>query len=206
MSRTISSRLKRRSPFLASALVVSALVWSGLALGAEGDRSQSSATVCPPSSQGLAGVYHPGRLRVLNACTAAAGRIALVKPETDGDVHLPVNLQPNERHLLDTGNVAKLGGDLVVELMPLDAGHISEPHVGDQVRLVGAWTHDGWHDWNELHPVWAMSIDGARSQVSGPQSGGAPASASPYSAASACRTATGEQCRGYTSRSAGTSL
>jgi hypothetical protein len=198
MRRRLTRRLKRRTAAIATAAVVLALVGSGLALAAAEENAPSAApAVCAPPGQALSGVYHPGRLRVLDGCTSAAGRIALVKHELDGDVHLLVNLDQSDRHLLDQGN-GKVGGNLVVELMPRDAGHIAEPAVGDQVRLVGAWVHDGWHNWNEIHPVWAMSTNGGSWQLSGPQDGGAPAASSPYSAARDCRTASGARCAGYT--------
>lgn len=195
--RRLVARLKRRLAFTATGAAILALVGSSLAIAADHDSPTAPTAVCPPPSQALAGVYHPGRLLVLDSCTSASGSIVRVKHQVDGDVHLLVNLDPSYRRLLDQGNIDNAGGNLVAELMPRDAGHFSEPRVGDRVRLVGAWSHDAWHNWNEIHPVWAMSTAGGRWQVSGPENGGAPPAASPYVAAAECRTQSGSICRGY---------
>src|SRR5205814_9797490 len=64
-------------------------------------------------------------------------------------------------------------------------------------RLVGAWVDDTQHDWNELHPVWAVSLNGGAWHTSGPQYGGDPARDRSYNAAAGCRTASGADCTGY---------
>jgi hypothetical protein len=191
-------RLKKRLSSAAAVTTVVVLVASGAAIAAtDDDTPLALADACPPAHQALAGVYHPGRLHLLDSCASASGTVVRVKHEVDGDVHLLVKPDPSSRPLLDTGNAVNAGSNLVAELMPRDSGHIAAPHVGDQVRLVGAWSHDRWHNWNEIHPVWALATDGGPWQLSGPQNGGAPSAASPYAAAAACRTGSGTSCRGY---------
>ena len=47
---------------------------------------------CPRPSRVLDGVYNPDRLRVLSPCRAAAGTVAKVTNEEDGDLHVNVSL------------------------------------------------------------------------------------------------------------------
>jgi hypothetical protein len=130
---------------------------------------------CPSDSRVLNGVYHPSRLRVLDPCRRAEGRVALVRHEPDGDLHIDVALDQSYRNLLAPANFSRQHGDLVVEFMARDGGHLPEPRVGQRIVLRGAWVDDTQHSWNELHPVWAVSLNGAPTRKSGPQFGGSPA-------------------------------
>jgi hypothetical protein len=110
----------------------------------------------------------------------------------DGDLHVA----------LDTGgvltnavNVSREGGNLVVEFMPRDGGHLPAPVVGEHIRLTGAWVLDANHGWNELHPVWSETRAGITYR-SGPQYGGTPASIGSSQAAADC-TSNGVVCQGY---------
>jgi hypothetical protein len=152
--------------------------------------------VCPPAGRVLAGVYHPSRLRVLDRCRHAAGRVASVKHEPDGDLHIDLALDPQDRRLLAPGNAAQ-HGYLVVEFMARDGGHLPAPHTRDRIVLTGAWVDDTLHSWNELHPVWAVSLNGGPTHTSGPQFGGSPAGDRSSNAAADCRTAAGKRCVGY---------
>jgi hypothetical protein len=154
------------------------------------------ARVCPPPARTLSGVYHPSRLRVLDPCRHATGRVASVRHEPDGDLHIDVALDRQYRRLLAPGNSAQ-HGNLVVELMARDGGHLPGPHVRDRIALTGAWVDDTLHSWNELHPVWAVSLNGGPTRTSGPQFGGSPAGDRSSNAADDCRTASGKRCIGY---------
>ena len=121
----------------------------------------------------------------------------LVRDEPDGDLHIDVALDGAYRRLLRAGNYSQQHGDLVVEFMARDGGHLPAPAPGDSVRLVGAWVDDTEHGWNEIHPVWRVSIDDGRWDSSGPQFGGSRSTDRSYDAASDCRTAGGRTCRGY---------
>ncbi len=159
------------------------------------------AAVCPPSDRALKGVYHPSRLRVLDPCRHATGTVALVRHEPDGDLHIGVSLDARYRRLLAPANYARERGELVVEFMARDGGHLPEPHPGQSVSLIGAWVDDTQHSWNELHPVWAVSLDGGPTHASGPRFGGSAVGDRSYNAASDCRTASGTTCVGYTGAS-----
>ena len=82
--------------------------------------------VAPPSpycrgGEPLAGVYHPQRLRVKDRCAVAVGTVRKVVFEAyDGDVHIDLRPDPGYERLLSDGN-ARIGGNLVVELLPQTA-------------------------------------------------------------------------------------
>lgn len=155
------------------------------------------AGVCPSTARVLDGVYHPSRLRMLSPCRHAAGVAASVRHEPDGDLHVDVALDAPYRYLLAPANREQQHGDLVVEFMARDGGHLPEPHAGDRISLLGAWVDDTQHSWNELHPVWAVSLNGGSTHVSGPQFGGSPSGDRSYDAAGDCHTSSGARCRGY---------
>jgi hypothetical protein len=158
---------------------------------------------CPPSDKTLAGVYHPERLVVMDPCRRASGHVVASRREEDGDLHLNVVPDPSYKDLLGPGNFSQIGGSLVVELMPRDRGFLPDPAVGDQISVLGAWVIDKDHGWNELHPVWSVSLNGAPSQTSGPQNGGSPAIASSNDAESKCTRLSGEGCSGPSTSSGG---
>jgi hypothetical protein len=103
----------------------------------------------------LAGVYHPSRLRVKSRCRVVVGTVSKVVFEPyDGDVH--IDLRPDDRSLLSDGN-DRVGGNLVVELIPFDRSRVAVPSEGTRIQVVGPWVEDGQHGWNEIHPAWWVS-------------------------------------------------
>ena len=114
--------------------------------------------VTPPSpycrgGNPLAGVYHPQRLNVKSRCTMAIGTVGKVKFEAyDGDVHLDLRLDPGYERLLDDGN-DRVGGNLVVEVIPYDRSRVAIPAEGARIQVVGPWVADTQHGWNEIHPA-----------------------------------------------------
>lgn len=158
---------------------------------------QARASVCPPFKHSLDGVYHPYRLRVRDSCRHISGTVDDVRDEEDGDIHIIVRLDPRYRGMLVQGNYAAQGGDLVVEFMPRDYGHLPRPAVGDRLSLIGAYVLDTDHGWAELHPVFSAQINGGPVHRSGPQFGGSPFFANAANAVATCRTNTGKRCRGY---------
>ncbi|MFN2594538.1 MAG: hypothetical protein ABR579_06590 [Actinomycetota bacterium] len=126
---------------------------------------------------------------MLDPCRAAAGTIATVIHEEDGDLHLYLDL---DHRFLDLAP----DGMLTVELMPRDGGHLPAPSVGEHVSFVGAWVWDGDHHWRELHPVWSETFGGS-TFTSGPRFGGSPSYADYASAWRLCRTPGGAICAGY---------
>jgi hypothetical protein len=118
--------------------------------------------VAPPSPYcrgggPLAGVYHPQRLVVKDRCAVAVGTVRKVVFEPyDGDVHVDLRPDPGYERLLAEGNV-RLGGNLVVELLPQDRSRVAVPAEGSRVQVVGPWVEDAQHGWNEIHPAWWVS-------------------------------------------------
>ena len=105
----------------------------------------------------LAGVYHPQRLVVKSRCRVAVGTVRAVKFEDyDGDVHVDLRLDPAYEGLLDDGN-GRVGGNLVVEVIPQDRSRVAVPELDTRVLVVGPWVEDTEHGWNEIHPAWWVS-------------------------------------------------
>ena len=105
----------------------------------------------------LAGVYHPQRLVVKSRCRVAVGTVRAVKFEDyDGDVHVDLRLDQAYDGLLGDGN-GRVGGNLVVELIPQDRSRVAVPEVGVRIQVVGPWVEDTEHGWNEIHPAWWVS-------------------------------------------------
>ena len=127
-------------------------------------------------------VYNPDRLTVLKPCVAVTGTIVDatngkrkdgVRKEADGDTH--GWLKPDKKFisLLNDGNVAKEGGNLVFEIIcrfPVtqeDAktacqgftNNIKIPTVGSHVSMIGRLVQEENHDkWIEIHPVTSIGL------------------------------------------------
>ena len=109
------------------------------------------------SSHPLAGVYHPRRLVVKSRCSVASGVVTRVEfEEYDGDVHIDLRVDDDHRGLLSRGN-DRVGGELVVEVVPEDRSRVRIPPVGARVTVVGPWVDDTHHGWMEIHPAWWIS-------------------------------------------------
>jgi hypothetical protein len=105
----------------------------------------------------LAGVYHPERLKVKSRCRVAVGTVEKVKPELyDGDIHIALRLDRGQDGLLSSGN-ARVGGTLILEIIPWDRSRVLVPEVGQRIEVVGPWVDDTAHGWNEIHPAWWIS-------------------------------------------------
>ena len=109
------------------------------------------------SGSPLAGVYHPDRLKVKSRCRVAVGTVEKVKQELyDGDIHIELLLDRGQEGLLSSGN-ARVGGTLILEIIPWDRSRVPIPEVGQRVEVVGPWVDDTAHGWNEIHPAWWIS-------------------------------------------------
>ncbi len=105
----------------------------------------------------LAGVYHPQRLNVKSRCRVVVGTVSKVKFEAyDGDVHVDLRPDAGFEKLLSDGN-ERVGGNLVVELIPQDRSRVAVPVEGTRIEVVGPWVSDTQHGWNEIHPAWWIS-------------------------------------------------
>jgi len=105
----------------------------------------------------LAGVYRPQRLIVKSRCRIALGTVRKVKfEEYDGDVHVDLRVDAGYEKLLADGN-SRIGGNLVVEIIPQDRSRVAVPVEGARIEVVGPWVEDTTHGWNEIHPAWWVS-------------------------------------------------
>ena len=110
----------------------------------------------------MAGVYHSQRLIVKSRCRIAVGTVAEVKfEEYDGDVHVDLRVDSGYGRLLSDGN-DRVGGDLVVEIIPQDRSRVAVPEEGQRIEVVGPWVEDTQHGWNEIHPAWWVSAGSIR--------------------------------------------
>jgi hypothetical protein len=116
----------------------------------------------------LAGVYLPGRLKLMDRCMTVSGTVDCLKDEPDGDVHIRLRLDPQYARLLMPANslqtcVDQPGPHLVVEIIPqrpeglfrtnnADAGGFitpAKPKPGDHIVVTGPYVVDT----NVLHRV-----------------------------------------------------
>jgi hypothetical protein len=138
------------------ALVVGIVV-AGIVVGCTVRRSGPPPSPHCRSGSPLVGVYHPERLKVKSRCRIAVGTVEKVKPELyDGDIHIGLRLDANQGELLSRGN-DRLGGTLVLEIIPWDRSRVRVPEVGQRIQAVGPWVDDTAHGWTEIHPAWWIS-------------------------------------------------
>ena len=76
--------------------------------------------------------------------------------EYDGDVHIDLRPDQPYENLLSDGN-GRVGGNLIVEIIPQDRSRVDVPPVGARIEVVGPWVDDTEHGWSELHPAWWIS-------------------------------------------------
>ena len=76
--------------------------------------------------------------------------------EYDGDVHVDLRVDSAYEGLLSDGN-DRIGGELVVEIIPQDRSRVAVPEEGSRIEVVGPWVEDTTHGWNEIHPAWWVS-------------------------------------------------
>jgi hypothetical protein len=111
----------------------------------------------------LFGVYHPARLHVRSRCRVATGVVQRVRFEPyDGDIHVELRVDDQDRHLLSHGN-DRVGGNLIVEIIPQDRLRVAVPELGARVSVAGPWVDDEEHGWREIHPAWWVSSGRIRS-------------------------------------------
>jgi hypothetical protein len=182
--------------------LISALILTPMSAPVANSQARSTITAgathpsyCPAKGHALDGVYHPSRLVIMKVCLRASGVIDHIVLEQDGDLHIRFRLTSTYAGLINSVNTAKQHGDLVVEFMPRDGGHLPKPAVGDHVTFVGAWVTDTEHGWNELHPVWREILNG-NTYTSGPKNGGSPATDRSANAAADCHDHN-HACAGY---------
>jgi hypothetical protein len=194
---TRGSLMRRRFLTLLLGLLVALLV-SPNAASAQEEEGQGLEDACPPPERALEGVANPDRLIVIDPCIVLTGWVVdYPLPQYlagDGDIHNQFDNDPEYNYLLT--DQQETPGNLVVELMPRDGGHLPVLPVGPRLVLVGALVYDVHHAWTELHPVYRWCYESEDTCYrSGPQFGGNPEiSLNPRED---CITETGQRCQGY---------
>lgn len=118
-------------------------------------------------------VYNPKRLVVLDSCKTVSGTVVKIIKENDGDTHIRLKVDSQYADTINQVNVDKQGGNLVVEIVcayevtQADAisacsgyeNKIPLPKVNDHVVITGQFVSDTEHGgWNEIHPVYGISV------------------------------------------------
>jgi hypothetical protein len=115
-------------------------------------------------------VYEKERLRIIEPCTTVEGRVVKLGRGADGDLH--IDLDPDNRAVLNLINVIHTHRNLVVEIIcehpPTREAAIKAcegfrsqvliPQVGDRIRVTGSYVRDTETGWNEIHPVTKIQI------------------------------------------------
>ncbi len=127
------------------------------------------------NSETLNHVYSPDRLQVHNSCQTVTGTVVRVLREADGDTHIRLQLDSTYKGLLNDYNYKDQKGTLILEIVcaysdipQQDAvsacqGYTNQvpiPGVGQHVSVVGQYVTDLDHGWNEIHPVYSVSVLG----------------------------------------------
>lgn len=139
---------------LFAAAAVLAVVMTALAFTDTGG-SEPAAADCR-SGDVLDGVWGPQRLKVISPCITASGTVAVVEDHADGDWHIALVPDPSDLDLLGRANVAKIGGMLVVEVIPKDQATVKRPRPGSRIQVTGAYVIDTPYGWREIHPAWKV--------------------------------------------------
>ncbi len=130
-----------------------------------------------------ANVYHPDRLVLLDACKTVTGTVVLLRREPDGDWHIQLRLDSGQESLLSAKNVSEQSGNLVLEIIcanpvtQADAvsacasyrNTVDAPPMGARIVVVGPYVLDSAHGWNEIHPVWSITVVSLGAVTSSPR-------------------------------------
>ncbi len=119
-------------------------------------------------------VYNPDRLTVHNSCQTVTGTVERILEEVDGDTHIRLRVDSQYQGLLNDYNYQHQAGTLVLEIVCAYPGSITQqdavsacqgytnpvpiPSNGEHVSVVGQYVTDEDHGWNEIHPVYSITI------------------------------------------------
>lgn len=98
---------------------------------------------------------------MVDPCKTVSGTVASIRKESDRDFHINLRLDSAYSYLINSKNVANEHGDLVVEVIPMDADKVPVPVVGQHITVTGAYVNDTVHGWMEIHPAWLINGKGS---------------------------------------------
>jgi hypothetical protein len=162
---------------------------------------EATAASLPCDSRLWSHVYSRERLQVVRPCVSLTGTVVYVHPNSDGDIHILLNLEPHLRHapFINNRNRTEHNGDLVVELICKATPHgdaikacgnwrqpIPAPQLGERYVVTGALVQDNSpkHGWMELHPVSHIVRAPRRAALDAPSDGGTETASASYTPAS----------------------
>lgn len=133
-----------------------------------------STTAAPASCGNASPVYHPQRLRLLDACITFHGTVLANLSENDGDHHLWIAPDPGYERYLNAANVYHGQRAIVAEIVPActtepadsaaavrcPASTLHPPAAGQRVQVIGPHVLDTVHGWQEVHPVTSIAAIG----------------------------------------------
>jgi hypothetical protein len=148
---------RHQSEILLKAVVLVAIVAASFQLTACSNGTSSGSPASPsvscPTGDPLLGIYEPKRLTVEKPCQWFHGVVKEVEPRSDGDTHILLAPDDGYTKFLNVENVNT--GGMIVEIVPGQS--LPAPAVGAHVAVFGTWVLDEHNNWNEIHPVWAIS-------------------------------------------------
>jgi len=129
---------------------------------------------CPQTSNLLAGVHDPERLRIVDPCVRVSGVVASVPfIASDGDYCFDLEVDRSYGGYPSLGSLILRHGRLHVEVVPSDLARILGPTgvcPGDRVEVRGALVVDTDHGlWAEVHPAYEVRILERASRLPWPQ-------------------------------------
>jgi hypothetical protein len=135
--------------------------------------SSTSSSGCSDPASISSHVYHPYRLQTVKSCITASGTVDSIIEESDGDVHVRLNLDQAYSNLTNSANDQYQYSDLVVEIICVNppsqtdaipacqnyTNQIPVPNVGQHITITGPYVLDTDHyNWAEIHPAYSLVI------------------------------------------------
>lgn len=120
-------------------------------------------------------VLSPFRLHIIADCIIATGTIESISKRGDGDYHIELKLDPEYTDLVNSGNIRKLDGNLLLEPICQNptieyyewgstaacanfTARLDIPPVGSHVQVAGSYVFDAETRWMEIHPVTSFKL------------------------------------------------
>lgn len=108
------------------------------------------------------GVNRQARFSVLSTCEKIIGIVYDMKEtrENDRDYQFNLELESQYKQLTNNENNKQVQGMLIIKIISEDqqSNTMHVPKNEDKVKVYGALITDNPHGWNEIHPVWKITV------------------------------------------------
>ena len=170
-----SHRVLERTIAFAGVPLLVATLMAGCKCGPEPTRDSgiNNMSKCDPSLWDH--TYMSWRLKVIEECKTVRGIVEGVSLQEDGDYHINLKLDPEFSNLVNSANIEKQNGALVVEVICAGPSKgiegvlsscacknyqnkIQLPQVGTHVEVTGSYVKDRLHGWMEIHPITSITV------------------------------------------------